>query len=162
MKRELKTKHFGRITTYAITLMVVVVLGWAVLPASRLQAVVGSAVGENKIPLDRDKASAPYAVFQAWLSGDSTGRCFDGADNTLKASATYANCAIRAERDSVTRLWWITVPAELPGGTYLVIIRDGADGAEANTDTGVATICIVWSAVDQTFYTTTQNVFSSY
>lgn len=155
-------KHVGKITAAVlIGLIVLAASVWLMTTPPKAEA-AGLVVGENKLPLARDKATAPYAVFQAWLAGSDTGKCFDDADDTLKTGATYANCAIRAEQDAVTKVWWVQVPAALTSGGYLVIFRDGADGAEANTDADVAMVAITWNRELQNLRTVTTDVMASY
>jgi hypothetical protein len=134
-------------------------LAYLVYPAF---AAPGANVGENVIPLSRDKATAPYAVFQVWGSGSNRQKCFDDADDTIKLSATYANCAVRFAQDAVTKVWFLTIPTTLPSGSYLVIIRDGADNSEANTDTDVAAPVITWNKDTQSLLVNQNDVFVSY
>ena len=115
----------------------------------------GQINGQKTIPLARDLATAPYAVFQRW--GDQ--QCYDADDGTVKAGATYANCAVRFDQDAVTAAWFLTIPSTLTNGTYLVLIRDGADGAEANTDTEVSMVVIEWSRDVQSFKVVQDGMF---
>ncbi len=154
-------KRVGKIMlqSLAVLTLIAAITAAIYLPA---KAAPGEIIGENKIPVKRDSAAAPYAVFQAWLAGGNTGKCYEVSSRTLKFSATYANCAVRAEQDSVTKLWWITVPPELDSGTYIVIIRDGAAGAESNSDTDVAAPVIAWDKNLRNLKTTLQDVLANY
>ncbi len=156
MKKQIGKIAFGMMS---VLLLAVVMTGIFYVPVG---AEPGQAIAENKIPLGRDKATAPYAVFQAWMAGDTTRKCFDDSTDTVKSGATYANCAIRMDQDAVTKVWWLTVPPALETGTWLVIIRDGADGAEVNTDTDVATVTIAWNAAAQTLSTVALDALALY
>jgi hypothetical protein len=134
-------KRYGKVIFGAV-------LSICVLAAMALSisawAAPGQSVGENTIFLERDRATAPYAVFQCWGDGVDTKKCWDTTDSTLKLSATYANCTVRFVQDAVTKDWFLTIPAALPSRSYKVIIRDGSAGAETNLDTAVATPVITW------------------
>lgn len=151
-------RYLGK--TKIIVLLLSIVL-CAVLLISSVTPVfaAGQGTGINTLPLGRDKATAPYAVFQEWRSDK---RCFDDSDNTLKTSATYANCAVRFSQHTVTGLWWLTIPSDLPTGTYIVICRDGTDGSETNADTDIVSVVITWNKSDQTLSTTQMDVLASY
>ncbi len=159
-KSKLKMKNYGKAAASAMCAIVLVFVVGVLIQAVFAQP--GQIAGENKIPLGRDKAVAPYAVFQCWMGGSNTAKCFDGSDDTVKAGATYANCAVRFEQDAVSKIWWLTVPATLDSGSYVVIIRTGTDGAEANTDTDVVSPVITWDKTTQSLKVVLTDVFVSY
>ena len=122
----------------------------------------GLVTGENRIPLPRDKSTAPYAFIQPWGEGNRTGECFDASDNTIKDDAAYADCALRFTADVVTADWWLTIPPLLPSGTYKCGIRTGVDGAETNADPYVDMVFFRWDMTRQCIITIATDAFAIY
>lgn len=109
--------------------------------------VLGGATGESKIPLSNKVitdagATAPYLVLMRWGDGVETGSFYH--KSTGLATATYADAALRFYQDSISGDWLAEVPGSQPSGEYWCIIRDGAAGAEAKTDTDIGRIYISW------------------
>jgi len=134
-------------------LVLAVVLAAGLLCGGVVQARPGMPAGVSTVPLSRDLATTPYGVLQKW----ETLAIFDDSDDTLKAAPTYADAAVLFVQNAVSKVWFLTIPAALDDGTYILIIRDRVAATAANTDTDVAMVIFTWSktlgiVVSQTGY----------
>jgi len=135
------------------------------VPLLMAAGMLGQVTGENDVPLS-DKAvtdagfTAPYLLPQRWGDGVSTGVIYNAT--TGAATTTYADAAIRFAQDAVTGDWFAPIPDILPSGGFWGIIRDGADGAEAKTDTEIGRVYFEWDTSTNSLRIAKTDMFVSF